>query len=59
MMMENVYPNKKPDIRQPNRELRDDPQRLDTQEPRRNPRLVFSDPDRFFRDLLMEQQEQS
>ena len=26
---------------------------------RRNPRLVFNDPDKFFTDLLMEQQEQS
>ena len=25
---------------------------------RQNPRLVFTDPDRFFKDLLMEQQEQ-
>lgn len=31
----------------------------DQQQPRRNPRLVFNDPYRFFRDLLMEQQEQS
>jgi len=30
----------------------------DRQQLRRNPRLVYSDPDRFFRDLLMEQQEQ-
>lgn len=29
------------------------------QKPRRNPRLVFGDPDKFFHDLLMEQQEQS
>lgn len=43
----------------PDHDRRDDPQRSGTQEPRRNPRLVFSDPDRFFRDLLMEQQEQS
>ncbi len=31
----------------------------DQQRPRLNPRLVFGDPDKFFRDLLMEQQEQS
>ena len=33
--------------------------RSEKQRPRRNPRLVFTDPDRFFNDLLMEQQEQS
>lgn len=38
----------------------DDPKREDPkQTPRRNPRLVYGDPDKFFRDLLMEQQEQS
>ena len=28
------------------------------EQPRLNPRLVFNDPDAFFRDLVMEQQEQ-
>ena len=44
---------------QHNRNSRDrDKERRDEQQPRRNPRLVYSDPDRFFNDLLMEQQEQ-
>ena len=33
-------------------------ERCDEQRPQQNPRLVFNDPDRFFRDLLMEQNEQ-
>lgn len=36
----------------------DDPKQRPADNNRRNPRLVFNDPDRFFRDLLMEQQEQ-
>ncbi len=41
-------------------EHRTDPQHNDPQpKTRQNPRLVFVDPDRFFRDLLLEQQEQS
>ena len=35
-----------------------DGQRTEQQQ-RRNPRLVFNDPDRFFNDLLMEQREQA
>ena len=38
---------------------RDTNNRQDQQAPRRyNPRLVFADPDEFFSDLLMEQEEQ-
>ncbi len=37
---------------------REKERRDEHQRPRRNPRLVYSDPDRFFNDLLMEQQEQ-
>jgi len=50
---------------QPNRQQNSTEQErsTDTQrEPNRkrlNPRLVFADPDSFFSDLLMEQQEQS
>jgi hypothetical protein len=36
-----------------------DNEQSDNYTSRRNPRLVYGDPDRFFNDLLMEQQEQS
>ena len=44
--------------RQPERR-QEDPKRANHPTPRRNPRLVYADPDKFFHDLLMEQQEQS
>ena len=37
----------------------DESKKIQADRERQNPRLVFKDPDRFFRDLLMEQQEQS
>lgn len=40
------------------RQRTQEPDRQQEQQSRLNPRLVFNDPDAFFRDLVMEQQEQ-
>lgn len=52
--------NERTNTQRPDDHRCEDPRRPDRRErPRQNPRLVYNDPDRFFRDLLMEQQEQS
>ena len=50
----------RPHNQRPPDDRHDDPKNTRTTDTgrRHNPRLVFADPDKFFRDLLMEQQEQ-